>query len=114
MASTVDKYYEFVDANDVEGLLALFAPDAWYERPGYDRLTGRTALQKFYSDDRVIDSGRHTILRTIESEGAVAIEGRFDGRLKDGRLVSLGFADFFELSGELIQGRRTYFYTALV
>jgi len=114
MTSTVDKYYELVDANDVEGLLALFAQHAWYERPGYDRLTGRTALQKFYSDDRVIDSGQHTILRKIVSDDAVAIEGTFAGRLKDGRHVSLGFADFFELTGELIQGRRTYFYTALV
>ncbi len=114
MAAAVEAYYERVDANDTDGLLELFAEDAWYERPGYDRLTGRPALRAFYSGTRVIDSGRHTISRVVEGRNCVAVEGRFEGRLKDGREVSLGFADFFDLDGERIGGRRTYFYAPLV
>lgn len=114
MGSTVQEYYERVDAQDVEGLLALFAEDAWYERPGYERLLGRQALSAFYAGARVIESGRHTIVRTVESGGCVAVEGQFSGRLKDGSDVSLRFADFFLLDGGLICGRRTYFYAPLV
>lgn len=114
MGSTVQEYYERVDAQDVEGLLTLFAEDAWYERPGYDRLRGRSALSAFYSETRVIESGRHTIGRTVQSGDCVAVEGQFSGRLKDGREVSLRFADFFLLDGGLIRGRRTYFYAPLV
>lgn len=114
MPAAVQAYYDRVDANDVDGLLELFAENAWYERPGYDRFTGRPALRAFYSGARVIESGRHTISRTVEGRDCVAVEGRFEGRLKDGRDVSLRFADFFELDGERIGGRRTYFYAALV
>lgn len=108
MVSTVQEYYERVDAQDVEGLLTLFAEDAWYERPGYDRLLGRPALSAFYSGARVIESGRHTIARTVASGDCVAVKGQFSGRLKDGREVSLRFAGFFLLDGGLIRSRRTY------
>ena len=89
MGSAVEAYYQRVDANDTDGLLALFTEDAWYERPGYDRLAGRPALRAFYAGTRVIESGRHTISRTVGEADCVAVEGRFQGRLKDGREISL-------------------------
>lgn len=110
----VRKYYSSVDAQDLETLLALFASDAWYERPGYARMTGTADLRKFYSDQRMIDEGRHTIDRLVKTDDQVIVQGEFAGHLKDGRRVSLRFADFFEMEAALIAGRRTYFFTALV
>jgi steroid delta-isomerase len=115
---TIEAYYTAVDAGDVRRVVELFSEDAWYERPGYDRFVGRTELRAFYNTTRIIDSGRHTVSTLVHddshSHDTVAVEGVFDGQLKDGREVSLGFADFFVLDGELIRGRRTYFYAPLV
>jgi len=113
-AATVTRYYERVDANDTDGVVALFAEDCWYERPGYDALVGREALREFYAGTRVIVAGRHHIDRTVEDDRGVAVEGRFEGRLKDGREVALRFADFFQVEQGCITGRRTYFYAPLV
>lgn len=114
MSTAVRKYYECVDAHDVDGLLQLFAEDAWYERPGYGRLSGRQALRDFYGSGRVILTGSHTLRNLIQRGGRVAVEGRFIGRLKDGSSVEADFADFFLLDGDLIQERRTYFHSPLI
>ncbi|MFX0539568.1 nuclear transport factor 2 family protein [Ornithinimicrobium sp. Y1847] len=89
-------YYERVDAGDVEGVLAWFAHDAVYERPGYAPMRGRAALAAFYGGERVIADGAHLIDELVVDgdEDRVAVRGRFEGTLKDGSSVSLGFADF--------------------
>ena len=52
--AVVRRYYELVDADDVAGLVALFAPEAVYRRPGYEPLRGRAALTAFYSGTRAV------------------------------------------------------------
>ena len=42
--ATVREYYRLVDADDVDGLLALFADDAVYCRPGHPTMQGRADL----------------------------------------------------------------------
>lgn len=108
----VRTYYALVDAGDL-GLLDLFEPAATYKRPGYDEFAGREQLRRFYSSERIIDSGRHTI-RTVFVDGLhVGVEGTFHGRLRDGRTVRVPFSDFFDLDrqpgGLRIKHRRTYF-----
>lgn len=112
--STVREYYRLVDRNDFDALLSLFTLNAWYERPGYGRMNGTSDLQRFYSEERVIDVGRHIIDQLCSVGDFVIVQGRFTGLLKDGKSVSLGFADFFEMKGVKISGRRTYFFAALV
>jgi ketosteroid isomerase-like protein len=110
----VERYYELVDAPDLDGMLALFAEDAVYERPGYEPLRGKEELDRFYGSERVIDTGRHTLDDVIADGDRVGVRGRFDGVLKDGREVSVRFADFFMLRGDLIAERHTYFFTPSV
>nr|WP_062330524.1 nuclear transport factor 2 family protein [Herbidospora sakaeratensis] len=111
----VRAYYDRVDSDDVDGLLALFADDAVYERPGYVPLNGRAALKRFYQDQRIIEHGRHTLDEVIAGPDRIAVSGAFAGRLKDGRNVDLRFADFFTFapSGRFAR-RTTFFYTPLV
>ena len=41
----VRRYYACVDAGDVDGLVALFQPDAVYRRPGYPPMHGHGDLR---------------------------------------------------------------------
>ena len=112
--SIVRHYYELVDGRDVDGLVALFHPDATYRRPGYDPLVGRAAIERFYREERVIVSGAHRLRSIVTGGDDVAVEGSFTGELRDGRSVTLDFADFFTVQSDLIVVRTTYFFVAAV
>ncbi len=111
----VRRYYRLVDDGDVSALVQLFSPDAVYERPGYEPLTGREALTDFYRDTRIIASGRHTVQAAICDGAGVAVRGEFTGTLKSGARVHLRFADFFEIDpAGLFCRRQTYFFQPMV
>lgn len=111
----VRRYYDLVDSGDVAGLVALFADDAVYHRPGYPPLAGRRDLERFYRDQRVIRTGRHTVSTLIVSGAEVAVNGEFRGELHNGEVVSLRFADFFVVNPDGTFARRdTYFFAPLV
>lgn len=111
----VRAYYRLVDEDDVPGLIALFAEDAVYRRPGYRPMHGHTDLKAFYTEKRVIARGTHTLTTTVADGHRVAVNGDFHGVLKDGREVSLAFADFFVLDHEQLFARRdTYFFSPMV
>ncbi len=113
--SAVRRYYELVDAGDVEGVLDCFAADAVYHRPGYAPMVGRSALATFYGGERVISEGRHSLDALVADGPAVAVRGRFVGTLKDGGAATVGFADFWELDGEgRAVTRHSYFDTPAV
>jgi len=108
-------YYELVDGGDVDGLIDLFAPHAEYHRPGYQPLVGHANLERFYRDQRVIKEGRHVVAAVVEDGDDVAVQGRFDGVLRDGTKVVLRFADFFHCTPQGAFARRdTYFFQPLV
>lgn len=99
-AAAVRRYYERVDAGDVEGVLDCFADDAVYHRPGYAPMVGRESLASFYGGARVIADGRHDLDAVLVDGSAAAVRGRFTGTLKDGTEVHVGFSDFFVLDEE--------------
>lgn len=113
MRDLVTRYYKAVDADDVPGLLLLFAEDAEYHRPGYAPLLGREALRRFYTDERVIAEGHHTVYGLVESPGEIAVRGAFSGTSRSGAPLALEFADFFK-GQDVITWRQTYFYAPLV
>ncbi|MFI6858320.1 nuclear transport factor 2 family protein [Streptomyces sp. NPDC050421] len=113
--SRIRAYYTSVDAGDVESLLALFAPDARYHRPGYEPLVGHTALRRFYQGERIIAEGTHTLTETVVDGDRAAVHGEFHGLLRTGERVDLRFADFFTLTSKLTFATRdTFFFTPLV
>jgi len=114
-AAKVAGYYRLVDAGDVAGIVALFAPDGVYERPGYEPFAGRAAIERFYRGERVIASGAHTIDRLVREGEAVVAEGRFEGRLRSGAVASVRFTDIWRFAPEgLVAHRTTYFFAASV
>jgi uncharacterized protein len=105
----VRRYYDRVDAADVEGLLGLFSETVVYERQGTPTITGKAALRRFYSADRIIASGAHTLDEVLAGTAWVAVRGTFRGTLKNGDAVDLEFTDWFHVSGGTIERRQSLF-----
>lgn len=101
-------YYATVDNENPASVAALFTVDATYGRPGYEQMVGRAAILDFYSNDRVILAGRHTIHRLVCDGARVAVEGTFACELRGGSRVELGFSDFFVFREGLIAARCRY------
>lgn len=109
----VRTYYDLVDAKD-DSMFELFHPESTYERPGYKPLEGRAEIEDFYRQDRVIESGSHSLETVIASDNLVAVEGSFSGVLRDGRDVTIRFAEFFEIEDSKFLRRRSYFFVPSV
>lgn len=63
-----ERYPELVTKGDVDGIVDLYAEDAWIEDPiGSDRLSGRDAIRRFYETS----AGSVTMKRT----GPVRVAG---------------------------------------
>lgn len=108
------QYYTTVDKGDPDATSDLFAPNATYDRPGYDTFEG-AEIRAFYRNSRVIESGAHTVSEVVVEGSKAAVHGTFDGVLKDGSEAHEGFADFFEFTDDgLILRRRSFFYRAAV
>ncbi|MEU4250206.1 nuclear transport factor 2 family protein [Amycolatopsis sp. NPDC026612] len=113
-ADLARRFYECVDAGDFTALVALFTEDCEYHRPGYRPWFGRAGLTTFYREERVISSGAHTLTAVLADGPHVAVHGRFDGLLRTGAEISIGFADFFERDGTgLFRRRHTYYFAPL-
>lgn len=104
----VREYYDRVDAEDVEGLLALFADDVRYDRPGQDAIDGIDDLRTFYERDRPLEDGSHEVAHVLVDGRHVAVRGTFSG-VQGGETVSFDFADHHEFDADgLIANRWTY------
>ncbi|GLZ37992.1 nuclear transport factor 2 family protein [Actinokineospora sp. NBRC 105648] len=104
--------YDRVDADDVDGLLALFTEDCVYTRPGYDPWVGHAGLATFYREARSIRSGAHTLTTVLATGRDVAVHGEFHGLLRTGDEVHLRFAEFLELAADGRFARRITYYFA--
>ena len=108
-------YYRAVDADDVPGLLDLFADHAVYHRPGYGPMEGKRQLEDFYRERRIIQEGRHRVTTVLCQGDTVGVHGEFEGRLTDGSTTRLRFADFFVVDADgRFAERRTFFYAPMV
>jgi len=113
IARTLERYAACVTATDVDGIVALYAPDASIEIPvGSGARRGTLAIRAFYTDNELAE---HLEIRgavcAAADEAAVPMRARIrrDGRLYEidvidvvrfdaqGRLTSL--RAFFDLSG---------------
>jgi len=104
----VQRYYDRIDAADYDGLLALFAADVTYDRPGQGVIEGIDALERFYREERPLSDGDHELHAVVVEGDTAAVRGRFEGRQGDER-VAFGFADFHTVDEEgSIAHRVTY------
>lgn len=113
ISRTLERYAACVTATDVDGIVALYAPDAWIEIPaGSGPRRGLDAIRAFYTENELAESLEITgPVCAAAGEAAVSMRARIrrDGRLYEvdvidvvafdpqGRLSSL--RAFFDLSG---------------
>jgi ketosteroid isomerase-like protein len=104
----IHAYYDAVDDGRIDDLLALFADDVVYERPGRPRIEGKEDLEAFYRRERPLSEGCHELHDLLADDDQVAVRGTYSG-VQDGADVELGFADVhvFDANG-LITERFTY------
>lgn len=110
LREAVQSFYETVDTGGPEDVVALFSPSAVYRRPGYPPMVGSQELLAFYGGGRTIAAGVHTVEAVVVDGDRAAVQGRFDGVLRDGQQIRLRFADFFRIDDDgLVAERDTYF-----
>lgn len=105
-------YYPAIDAQRIDWVLALFAPDAVYDRADA-RYDGKAAITDFFSNRRRIRGTHHIeTLWATEQDDAVFVTGRFEGVGEEGDARSIGFADVwtFGTPGQVIR-RQTFLAT---
>jgi steroid delta-isomerase len=111
----VRRFYQLVDAGDIDSMIHLFEQDVVYRRPGYQPMKGRQQLEDFYRDQRVIGTGVHTVSDVVVEQSRIAVVGEFVGVLKDNTKVTLKFADFFAASEDgLFCERQSFFFVPVV
>ncbi|MFC3478471.1 nuclear transport factor 2 family protein [Halobacterium litoreum] len=103
----VHAYYDAVDDGRVDDLLALFADDVVYERPGQSPIEGKAELAEFYREDRPLTDGTHEIETVAVDGDRAAVRGTFEGK-QDGDPVTFGFADFHTFEDGDIAERHTF------
>jgi hypothetical protein len=106
--SAIRSYYDWVDNDRFDEILALFEDKIYYKR-GSRVFNGRDEVQNFYKKERLIRDGKHHITLTT-SPPNVYVSGHFEGSLRDNRVVKIDFEDIFKFEDEKIIKRVTVFY----
>lgn len=105
----VRRYFTYVDAGQTSRLLELFTEDAEYDRQGTPPITGKSALARFYTEERVIASGQHHLDDVCIGNDWVAVRGTLRGQLTSGEQVDISFTDWYHFRDGLIDKRQTLF-----
>ncbi|WP_168583322.1 nuclear transport factor 2 family protein [Gephyromycinifex aptenodytis] len=115
LRAAVQGYYDALDREDIETALDYFGGEILYRRPGYEPITGLERLRAYYTQDRLLASGRHVIRSVVVEGHSAAAHGTFEGELKDGGRTTTGFAAFFTFDGggRIIE-HTTYFFVPAV
>ena len=98
-----------VDAKDTAGFLAFLHEDASFRFANQPAAAGRaaiaTAVDGFFGAVRAL---RHELTGAWSLPGHAACEGRVTYTRHDGSLVTLPFANVFDMRGDRIAGYRIY------
>ncbi|ELY61329.1 hypothetical protein C491_00687 [Natronococcus amylolyticus DSM 10524] len=105
--TVVREYYDTVDDERYDDLVALFAEDVRYERPGQGAIEGRAELREFYLEERPLEEGSHEVDDLVVQGDTVAVRGTFTGR-QGGEDVAFAFADFHEFEDGEIARRYSF------
>ncbi|MCC8380741.1 nuclear transport factor 2 family protein [Xenorhabdus sp. PB30.3] len=107
-------FFEFIDNREFNNILNLVTEDVVYERPGYSTIQGKASLFNFYSKERVVLKGKHTITNIVTEGSFSVFSGIFSGTLKNKENIELSFCDFCQFDNHLLSKRKTFFYTPLI
>lgn len=115
MRELAEKYFAAVNADDFDGLAALFDPDVEIHTTGSAPVVGRdAAIAHFRSVLAAYAEHDDRVTRWIEAPDAVVCEIAFEGRLQDGRQIRFDALDVFDAGPGGITRVGTWFDTRSV
>ena len=98
-----------VDAGDADDFVELLTPDAQFRFGNAPVIVGHAAIQEavaaFFA---AIASSRHRLLGIWSGAGTTVCEGEVTYTRRDGSVVSVPFANVFELRADKIAAYRIY------
>ena len=101
--------FTVIDARDAPGFVALLTPDGQFRFGNAPTVLGAEAIgvavTGFFA---AIASCRHRLIRTWSGPSGVACEGEVTYGRHDGTVVTVPFANVFELRGSLIAVYRIF------
>ncbi|WP_430388349.1 nuclear transport factor 2 family protein [Blastomonas fulva] len=112
LASIIRDYYSRIDACDIDWVVSIFAPDAVYERAGF-QYGSLSEIERFFRVERQI-RGRHEIADTWSDaeRRTIWVTGTFDGFGAKGDARRICFADMWQFNtAALVDRRQTYLAT---
>ncbi|MFF7976473.1 nuclear transport factor 2 family protein [Streptomyces sp. NPDC007905] len=108
------RLFAIIDGRRWHELGRVFAADCVYHRPGYPPLVGLADIERFYREERIVESGAHRIDDVMAGDDSLACWGRFQGLSRAGERLDEKFSDYYRIDAGLISERRTYFYRAAI
>lgn len=103
------RLFAAIDARDTAGFLDFLTPDAQFRFGNAPTIVGAEAIgpavEGFF---KAIASCRHQLLATWNGTNTVACEGNVTYTRLDGAMVTVPFANVFELRGAKIAAYRIY------
>ena len=104
-----ERVFAVIDAGDAAGFVDLLAPDAQFRFGNAPVVVGHEAIHAaaagFFA---AIASSRHRLLRTWSGAATAVCEGEVTYTRHDGSVISVPFANVFEMQGEKIAAYRIY------
>jgi ketosteroid isomerase-like protein len=104
-----ESIFAVIDAGDAAGFVAFLTPDAQFRFGNAPVVAGHEAIYAaaagFFS---AIASSRHELLRTCNDAATAVCEGEVAYTRHDGSVLSVPFANVFELRGDKIAAYRIY------
>jgi ketosteroid isomerase-like protein len=104
-----ERVFAVIDAGDAAGFVDLLAPDAQFRFGNAPVVVGHEAIHAaaagFFA---AIASSRHRLLRTWNGAATAVCEGEVTYTRHDGSVISVPFANVFEMQGEKIAAYRIY------
>jgi ketosteroid isomerase-like protein len=105
----LEKVFEAVDSKDAEKLVSYMADDAVFRFANAQEVEGKedilSMLQSFYAS---IEALNHKIIDSWQVDDNVICRGEVTYTRMDGSQLSVPFANFFKMKGNLIKSYLIY------
>jgi hypothetical protein len=107
----IERYFQRVNVDDIEGVAAVFTSDATVRAPGFPELHGRAEIAQYYT--RLLEPfAQHvdTPTRTIKQGSTAAVDVDFHATLANGGTTAFQALDVFDVAADGLIRRLTTWY----
>ena len=105
----VTRAFAAVEANDVNGYVALFTDDAFYKAANFDPVIGPDGIRKFAAPVmEMFEKVTHDVVGMWEDGNTVIAEVMLTYRRRDAKVVTVPCVDVIKLRGDKIASLQAY------